>query len=95
MIITNELLEKRAIDLTADELASVIVEKLLQNEQAKKPISTRKLRGLKGIMEIFQCSKSKAQDLRRSGILDNAITPIGRSYLIDESIALKCVKGGR
>lgn len=56
-------------------------------EQAVQP--SRRLKGITGIMEIFQCSRSKANEMRASGELDAAITTYGgRSFIIDEQKAL-------
>ena len=56
-------------------------------EQAAQP--SRRLKGITGIMEIFQCSRSKANEMRASGELDAAITTYGgRSFIIDEQKAL-------
>lgn len=61
---------------------------------------TRVLRGLGGIMEIFQCSKSHAMKIKGSGAIDSAITRISpRVFLVDEGKALAAMenrkKGGR
>lgn len=86
----QELLGKRAIDATVDELATVIAAKLLTNQPRQE--EKRVLSGIPGIMEIAQCSRSKASRLRKSGILDAAITPTGRGFLIDANIALELLK---
>lgn len=86
----QELLNKRAIDVTVNELATAIVAKLSTNQphhEKKKMLS-----GIPGIMEIAQCSRSKASKLRKSGVLDAAITSIGRGFLIDENMALELLK---
>lgn len=58
----------------------------------------RKLRGIPGIMEIFKCGRSKASEIRKSGIIDDAITTSGNVFLVDEQKALELMnkrKGGR
>lgn len=92
----QDLLSKRAIDVTVDELATVIAAKLLAIQPRRE--EKKVLSGIPGIMEIAQCSRSKASRLRKSGILDAAITTIGRGFLIDANMALELLKkrrGGR
>ena len=84
---TNRL-QKRAIDLTAGELVELIAERL--SAQSTQP--TRRLKGIPGIMEIFQCGRSKAVQIRASGDIDEAITTNGRLFWIDENKALELMK---
>ena len=90
----QEILNKRAIDLTADELATVVASKILIQMELQAPKERRLLRGVKGIQEIFQCSRTKAAELKLSGILDRAIIQHNRTFLIDADMALTLV-GGR
>lgn len=90
---TKELLEKRAFELTAGEFAKVLAHELQQasfinasNEE------TYSYKGINGIMEIFQCSKSKAIAIRASGIINDACIQNGNSFLIDRKSALNLMK---
>lgn len=84
-----ELLQKkRAIDLTAEELAKVLASELTETQKEIKNSPSYSLKGIKGIMEIFQCSKSKAIGIRASGVIDNACIQNGNSFLIDRNLAL-------
>ena len=85
--------------MIAEELAE------LQNpreepEVIEGPVGSRVLKGIQGIMDIFQCSRSKASKIKDSGIIDGAITRISsRIFLVNEKKALeimeKKMKGGR
>ena len=71
-----------------------------QKEASEPDNGPRVLRGLDGIMEIFQCSKSHAMKIKGSGAIDSAITRISpRVFLVDEGKALAAMenrkKGGR
>lgn len=91
------ILDKRAIDVTVDELATVIAAKL-SGGTIQQPTERRLVRGIPGIMELFQCSRTKASEIRRSGIIDAAITTNGRVFLVDVDKALLLMnknKGGR
>lgn len=93
----QSLLNKRAIDVTVDELASVIAAKL-SGTTSQECKERRLVRGIPGIMEIFQCSRSKASEIRNFGIIDKAITVSGRVFLVDVEKALDLMnktKGGR
>ena len=89
----QELLNKRAIDVTVDELATAIAAKLSANQPRHE--EKKMLSGIPGIMEIAQCSRSKASKLRKSGVLDAVITSIGRGFLIDTNKALELLKNRR
>lgn len=92
----SDILTKRAIDVTVEELATVIAFKLQGKDQPKEK---RLLKGIPGIMEIFKCGRSKASELRKSGVIDAAIIEDGRVFLVDADKALELVaskrKGGR
>ena len=86
------LQQKRAIDLTAGELAKVLASEL-STKQENTPITPNfSFKGIKGIMDIFQCSKSKAMGIRASGIIDDACIQNGNSFLIDRETALSLMK---
>lgn len=89
----GDILQKRAIDVTVEELADVICSKLANNSTEKN--TKKMLKGIAGIQEIFHCCKSKASKIRRSGILDPAITQTGRDFLIDSDKALELMNKKR
>lgn len=71
--------------------ARMVAEEIVAMQQpAKQAVQpSRRLKGIAGIMTIFQCSRSKAHEMKASGELDAAITTFGgRSFLIDEQKAL-------
>ena len=88
----ENLLEKRAIDLTAGQLAKVLAFELEEKRKAEKESPSYSYKGMNGIMEIFQCSKSKAMAIRASGIIDDACVQYGNSFLIDKPIALELMR---
>ncbi|MCM1162727.1 MAG: DUF3853 family protein [Muribaculaceae bacterium] len=48
--------------------------------------------GIKGICEIFGCSKPTAHRMKKSGVLNDAIIQSGRTIVIDRQKALDLVK---
>ena len=45
--------------------------------------------GIKGIADTFGCSIPTANRIKRSGIIDGAITQVGRKIVIDANLALE------
>lgn len=78
--------------------AKMVAEEIVAMQQTKEePVqSSRQLRGIPGIMKIFQCSRSKASRIKESGIIDSAITNVSEKiFLIDEKKALEAVSKRR
>lgn len=48
--------------------------------------------GLKGICKIFNCGINKANEIKQSGVIDDAIVQTGRTIVIYKERALECVK---
>ena len=48
--------------------------------------------GLKGIASIFQCSITTAQKIKNDGVIDKAITQLGKKIIVDADLALKLAK---
>ena len=72
------------IDAIAERVAVKVLEKL--GNPCEYAYS-----GIEGIMQIFHCSRSKAQELKNSHILDPAIVSHGRKFVIDKQKALACL----
>ena len=87
----SNLSNKRVIDITADELATLVVFKL-QSIQPQK--QERKLvRGVRGIMDVLGCSRSKAANLSASGILEDAVVSrSNRLVIYDANRILEVLK---
>ena len=48
--------------------------------------------GIEGIARIFGCSVPTANRIKKSGIIDKAITQIGRKIVVDADLALSLAK---
>jgi len=59
---------------------------------AKSSAPQRFVYGLKGIQELFHCSKSTAYNIKRSGKIDDAISQIGNTIVVDTEKALDLLK---
>lgn len=80
--------------MVAEELANI------QKPVEEQYEETKQYRGIRGIMEIFKCSRSKASRIKESGLIDSAITNVSEKiFLVDEQKALEAMskkpKGGR
>lgn len=50
------------------------------------------VKGYSGIATLFGCSKSTAQRIKKSGVIDDAIMQVNRKILVDADMALQLVK---
>lgn len=73
-------LKKPLFQLTVEEFLS-----LQQSDRFEKKYEY----GLKGLAKILGCSRSKASELKSSGILDDAIIQNGNLIIIDIEKALQ------
>jgi hypothetical protein len=48
--------------------------------------------GIEGIARVFGCSVPTANRIKKSGIIDKAITQIGRKIVVDADLALALAK---
>ena len=61
------------------------------NEQTPV-VQKRTFYGIEGIAQVFGCSVPTANRIKRSGIIDAAITQIGRKIIVDADMALALAK---
>ncbi len=91
----EELLEKPLWQFTGKEheymLKHVLMESFSSIE-AEPSSQKRYVQGYQGIASLFGCSKSTAQRIKKSGIIDDAITQVNRKILVDADLALQLVK---
>lgn len=90
----------RIIDMTIadlnrllDERERLLVERIRTEVEAGLPSHVE---GIKGIARIYGCSMATAQRIKNSGLIDAAITQVGRKIVTDTRLALALLqKGGR
>ena len=90
------LLQTPVCMMTGEQLAFLVTNLPLLNKQGNKASSeeeaakTRRLvYGIKGIADTFGCSIPTANRIKRSGIIDDAITQVGRKIVVDADLALE------
>ena len=82
---------KPLFQCTLGDLKAVIAEAMRDNELEKlaaKP-PKRYVYGLSGLMELMGCSISTAERIRKSGIIDEAISRAGNILVIDAELEHK------
>ena len=62
----------------------------IKNVQPKK--KEKHVFGILGIAKLFGCSKSSANRIKKSGIIDEAIIQNGRKIIVDAELALELMK---
>ena len=89
------LLDKPLWQFTGKDHAYMMKHVLMESlsVESTEPSSTKRyVQGYQGIATLFGCSKSTAQRIKKSGIIDEAITQVNRKILVDADLALQLVK---
>ena len=89
----KQLLQKPIAMMTGEELAFLIGSSMEPKANEATPIvQKRTYYGIEGIAQVFGCSVPTANRIKRSGIIDAAITQIGRKIIVDADLALQLAK---
>ncbi|MDR6404575.1 MULTISPECIES: DUF3853 family protein [Chryseobacterium] len=92
--ISKQILEKPLFSMTGAEIielfSSIIPVEI--KPEIQDYTSEKHLYGLDGLAKLLGVGKTKAQQLKNSGILDAAITQNGKTIIIDKDLALKLLK---
>lgn len=76
--------------LTVSEFMQVLENCMSKNDTRKEEHTAKKyVYGLKGLCELFSCSKGTAIKIKESGVIDKAVTQIGRKIIVDAELALE------
>ena len=70
-------------------ISELTVREFLELQNQSKSCKKEYVYGLKGLAKILGCSRSKAADVKKAGILDDAIFQNGNIIVIDVEKALK------
>jgi hypothetical protein len=76
--------------LTVADLMEILKE--VQQQPVIRQPEKRFVHGLKGIAQIFGCSRTTASEIKKSGLIDEAITQVGRTIVVDAELALQLAK---
>ncbi len=83
--------------LSVEELRGIIAEvvddklhsQLIQEQKQNTP---QYVYGIKGIAQLFNCSIATANQIKHSGLIDDAIMQINRKIIVDAELALQILK---
>ena len=89
----KQLLQKPIAMMTGEELTFLIGNSMEAKRSETTPIvQKRTYYGIEGIAQVFGCSVPTANRIKRSGVIDAAITQIGRKIIVDADMALSLAK---
>ena len=88
----NQLLQKPIAMMTGEELCFLITKSVESTEATPQVASKGNYYGIEGIARVFGCSVPTANRIKKSGIIDKAITQIGRKIVVDADLALSLAK---
>lgn len=79
--------------MTGEELTFLLNSSMEAKVNEQTPVvQKRTYYGIEGIAQVFGCSVPTANRIKRSGIIDAAITQIGRKIIVDADMALALAK---
>ena len=89
----TQLLQKPIAMMTGEELCFLITKSVESTEAATPQVASKgNYYGIEGIARVFGCSVPTANRIKKSGIIDKAITQIGRKIVVDADLALSLAK---
>ena len=89
----DELKQKPVAMMTGEELSFLIDSRMATWATEIASLSQRRIYyGIEGIAQIFGCSVPTANRIKKSGVIDDAITQIDRQIVIDGNLALELAK---
>lgn len=80
--------EMRVIDLTVGELMTLLSNRS-EAHSAKGNSEKQLVYGMSGIASVFNCSLATAHRIKKSGVIDEAISQRGRTIVCDATLALQ------
>ena len=84
------LLDKPIWQLSGREFVALMKSTLQDTENGKEEEPRKRfVFGLDGICDLFGCSKSTAERIKQSGIIDAAISQVKRKIVVDADLALQ------
>lgn len=91
----KKLLLNSTLDDFAESFAKAIVRVSdieAATKNAKSVVQKHYVYGLQGLADLLGCSKSTAFRIKKSGVIDVAISQIGKNIIIDADLAIDLLK---
>ncbi|GFI00491.1 hypothetical protein IMSAGC004_02899 [Bacteroidaceae bacterium] len=87
--------------LTVQELLDILAP-LISRQQSTQPVSSKQTNdnkryvyGLAGLARLLNCSIVTANRIKKSGVINKAISQVGRKIIIDADLALELLNSSR
>ena len=87
--------------LTVQELLDILAP-LISRQQPTQPVSSEQTNdnnlyvyGLAGLARLLNCSIVTANRIKKSGVINKAISQVGRKIIIDADLALELLNSSR
>lgn len=93
-MLRDEILKKQILSMTGEEIVELfsLIIPAQQVTQTADFTTKKYVYGISGLAGLLRCGKTKAQELKTSGRLDEAITQTGKKIIIDAEKALELLK---
>ena len=97
----DSLKKKPVAMMTGEELAALVADAVAPTDDDATPVThlvaslPQYVYGLQDSAELFGCSVPTANRIKRSGIINDAITQIGRKIIVDAEKALILAAGSK
>lgn len=89
----EELTQKPVAMMTGEELSFLIDSRMAAWATEIASLNQKRIYyGIDGIAKLFGCSVPTANRIKKSGVIDDAITQIDRQIVIDGNLALELAK---
>ena len=93
VVTLEELMAKPVCMMTGEELCFLITKSVESTEKSTSSMASKgNYYGIEGMALVFGCSVPTANRIKKSGIIDKAITQIGRKIVVDADLALALAK---
>ncbi len=92
MNIALEILEKPFFSMTGGEILALFNAIAEQKSVTKDFTEKKYVYGITGLAKLLDCGKTKAQEIKNSGVIDEAIYQTGKKIVIDAEKALQLIK---
>lgn len=89
----NELLQKPVWQMTGEEFLRLV--NLKENKTNEDKVHNKEKQyvyGIRGIANLFNCSPATASRIKKSGVIDDAISQRNRTIVVDAELALQLVR---
>ncbi|WP_411898525.1 DUF3853 family protein [Elizabethkingia bruuniana] len=97
MLLSKELLDKPFFSMTGSEIVELFSAVIPQQQTTEISDLTSKkcVYGISGLAKLFNCGRTKAGEIKKSGVIDAAIIQDGKKLIIDADKALELKRENR